>query len=320
MVHIRFMAWAISDTLTAAEVARRLDELPEAERAAWQRSAGICIGCSARPPTRLDPSASDAERVGVGFFTCRPCRDYVQTHGFERPGWVGPSSFPPNAKRDAGLCSSCVRSTADLRAAGSWTGNAARANAELAGTTVARMATATRCAKCNPAKRPKCSRCRSRMPSGTATKWCDTCRDRHRLRRYERADGGNEMVQRGRPTEGAAAMTSTERSRRRRERLAKEAPGVGMTQKQRRRRGLCIDCGAPAAPNKTLPSARALAISEGRGLTSDVHLRGLPVVQLTTWRRCEQCNEKRNKCPVCKTDWKEFGRTRCRQCLRATRA
>ena len=78
-----------------------------------------------------------------------------------------------------------------------------------------------------------------------------------------------------------------------------------MTFKQRRRRGLCIDCEAPAAGNRTLPSARALAISEGRGLTSDARLRGMPVERLTTNRRCDKCMEKRNKCSKCGKQWKE---------------
>ena len=88
-----------------------------------------------------------------------------------------------------------------------------------------------------------------------------------------------------------------------------------MTRKERRRRGLCIDCEAPAAHNPIRSNAHARAISEGRGLTSDAHLRGLSVEQLTTCQRCEKCNEKRNKCTCCGKRWKEAGRIRCRQCL-----
>ena len=94
------------------------------------------------------------------------------------------------------------------------------------------------------------------------------------------------------------------------------APGLGMTPKERRRRGLCIDCGAPAARDPTRSNAHARAITEGRGLTSDVLLRGLPFEQLTTLRRCESCNEARNKCK-CGENWKATGRQRCQKCLDA---
>ena len=87
-----------------------------------------------------------------------------------------------------------------------------------------------------------------------------------------------------------------------------------MTLKERRRRGLCIDCEAPAVHNPTRSNAHARAISEGRGLTSDAHRRGLTIEQLTTRQRCEKCMEKRNKCD-CGKGWKEAGRMRCRKCL-----
>ena len=153
--------------------AEQVAELPPEERQGWETSSGLCIGCSARPPTRLDQSAPAAERAGVGFYTCKPCRDHVQTHGFERPGWVGSSRFPPNAKRDAGLCMSCG-GPAQRRTTGAWIGNAARANAELAGTTVARMSTDRWCAKCNPARRPKCNHCKRRRAAPNR-KSCPTC-------------------------------------------------------------------------------------------------------------------------------------------------
>ena len=98
--------------------------------------------------------------------------------------------------------------------------------------------------------------------------------------------------------------------------LAEGVRPYDMTLKERRRRGLCIDCEAPATHNPTLPSARALAISEGRGLTSDAHRRGHSIEQLTTHQRCEKCMEKRNKCQ-CGKEWKEVGRQRCRPCLDA---
>ena len=88
-----------------------------------------------------------------------------------------------------------------------------------------------------------------------------------------------------------------------------------MTRKERRGRGLCVNCEAPAAHNPTRSNAHARAISEGRGLTSDAPLRGLPFEQLTTYQRCEKCMEKRNKCKICKKRWKEAGLKSCRQCL-----
>ena len=138
------MMWSKTDTLHAREVAN----LPAHERLSWENDE-LCIGCNNRLPTRIDPCSTEEEKQGEGFYTCSPCRARIKITGLEIGCLYTTLRFPVDEKRDFGICKYKTCKKPAMLADERWFGNAARARAELAGTTVAHLRTRNYCDTCS---------------------------------------------------------------------------------------------------------------------------------------------------------------------------
>ena len=84
---------------------------------------------------------------------------------------------------------------------------------------------------------------------------------------------------------------------------------------ERRDKGLCKECGAPAPPDPTRAPAANRALSEGRSVAahSGEGKEGWTFERLSTWSRCEKCETKRTIAKQKKEDRKKKKREQLRQ-------
>ena len=90
--------------------------------------------------------------------------------------------------------------------------------------------------------------------------------------------------------------------------------------RQRRDKGLCMDCGGAAPPDHTIPGAARRALSEGRSVAacSGEGKQGWTYERISTYGYCEKCETKRTATLQKKADRRKRDSTRM-MAFRATR-